>query len=365
MLTCSIPRLREATSILVCLLTTASCGVHSPSSPPPPALVHVRDIRLQESESTYVARIGGFAVGPDGSVFIADLLNANVLQFDASGIIRRRIGRRGRGPGELVQPGALAIVDSMMYVVNGGFELNAYRLPQGEFVWKRLLPSRPVFTMEPSPQGLLINVTDSARRSVVGVVRSRDDSARFVALYPPPLGRSRAVDAWYSYPKYSSWSDDSIAVAIEASEFLYWGTLTSASFDSIRIPRVRRRGARPDLYSKVTSDPNSMRPLLYRTSHPWAMKRLTSGLVAYVVTDQEFSRNRFSGEMFVSLVDRKRRVVCTDIPIPAPRDPQAWVGFSGDTLDVLAQDLDSAGRPIALVRQYIFSTPACEWSDAK
>jgi|GEM_PF-5216786 len=351
--------------VLLFAVAASACRDGAAETAEGAGIEQTKAVTLRESDTAYIARIGGFAVGAGGAVFVSDVLNANVLQFDAAGVLTRRIGRRGRGPGEFIRPGAIGVSDSLVYVVNGGFELNAFRLPAADFEWKRLLPTRPVFNIRPSPQGLIINVSDSARHAVIGLVSGQNDSARYVRLYPSPLGRSRAVDAWYSYPVFSTWSDDSVVVAIEASDHLFWGALGHQTFDSIAIPRRRRRGSRPDLYRKVTPDPTTMRPLLYRTSHPWAIKRLSSGLVAYVVTDQEYARNRFSGDMFVSLVDRERRTVCADVPIRVPKDPQPWVTFVGDTLAVLLQDVDSSGKPFAQLRHFVFRPEACSWIAAQ
>lgn len=320
-------------------------------------------VTLGESDTAYVGKIGGIAFGGDGSLYIADLLNATVLRFDRTGAFRQKFSRRGRGPGELMQPGALAVSgDSLLFVVNGGFELNAFTLPDGAFRWKRFLPMRPVFVLGASRAGLLFGANDSTKKAVLGIVTGSADSARYAGPYPSPLGRSRAVDAWYSYAKFASWSDDSVALAVEASDYLFWGALNSPRFDSIEIPRIRRRGSRPDLYRHVTPDPSTMRPLLYKTSHPWALARLPTGTFAYVVTDQVYARNRFSGSMFLSLIDPRSRTVCSDIPLPAPRDPQPWVAFSGDTLLVVWQDVNSAGKAFAGVTRYLVRFGNCERS---
>jgi hypothetical protein len=48
-------------------------------------------------------------LGPTGRIYVADDLSWNVLVFDRSGRLLRRVGRRGQGPGEFERPWYLAV----------------------------------------------------------------------------------------------------------------------------------------------------------------------------------------------------------------------------------------------------------------
>lgn len=61
-------------------------------------------------DSLPLTRIQQLIPGNDGSVFILDALTDGVLMFDPSGAFRRRIGRHGEGPGELLSPWRLGLL---------------------------------------------------------------------------------------------------------------------------------------------------------------------------------------------------------------------------------------------------------------
>jgi hypothetical protein len=55
------------------------------------------------------ARVMDVKMGPTGRIYVADDLNWSVSVFDRSGRLVRRLGRRGRGPGEFERPWHLAV----------------------------------------------------------------------------------------------------------------------------------------------------------------------------------------------------------------------------------------------------------------
>lgn len=54
-------------------------------------------------------RVMDVELGPTGRIYVADDLSWNVVVFDAAGRLLRRVGRRGRGPGEFERPWYLAV----------------------------------------------------------------------------------------------------------------------------------------------------------------------------------------------------------------------------------------------------------------
>lgn len=63
----------------------------------------------------------GLAVGPDGSVFVADTKGNRVQVFDGEGKFLRTIGSRGSDPGELSRPVSVAVgTDGRVYVSDTG-----------------------------------------------------------------------------------------------------------------------------------------------------------------------------------------------------------------------------------------------------
>ncbi len=61
----------------------------------------------------------GIAVGPDGSVYVADSLNHRVQKFDAAGRFVAQVGGQGTGPGQFQEPWGVAVgPDGSVYVAD-------------------------------------------------------------------------------------------------------------------------------------------------------------------------------------------------------------------------------------------------------
>ncbi len=61
------------------------------------------------------------AIGPDGSVYVADQSSSVISVFDHNGVFRREVGRAGTRPGELTSVGAIAVAaDNTLFVADGG-----------------------------------------------------------------------------------------------------------------------------------------------------------------------------------------------------------------------------------------------------
>ena len=56
-------------------------------------------------------------VAPDGTIFVASVLDHCVRMFDPSGKFIKKFGQKGQGPGDLTNPGDLSILDDKILVV--------------------------------------------------------------------------------------------------------------------------------------------------------------------------------------------------------------------------------------------------------
>lgn len=87
------------------------------------SLLPVGALRAQETNDTLVLSstltvpdsvpltfVKQLVPGADGSVFLLDARTNGVLAFDSDGAFRRRFGRRGEGPGELLSPWRLGLL---------------------------------------------------------------------------------------------------------------------------------------------------------------------------------------------------------------------------------------------------------------
>ncbi|MGH7501768.1 MAG: hypothetical protein ACREL7_08425 [Longimicrobiales bacterium] len=285
-----------------------------------------------------------------------------VHHYAADGSYVGSIGRRGKGPGEFVaQPGVLVVdADSLLFVKDGAL-VEIFEYPSGRFRQQAALGGFSV-PGQALDGRLFFGRVDRDRRTTVGALQITADSPALGGPFPSPLGRSVVLDHMFSYVQVTTLgTDDTVAVAVQGSDYLFVGAFDEPSYDSIHVPVIQRHGARPDLLERITDDPRTAEPALYQVSVPWALAQLPNGYVAYVAADQELSNNRLLASLYVSVVDTQRRSTCPDAAIPAPRDPQPWVAFRGDTLFIVVQDLSTEGRPYAAIRKYLMDTERCEW----
>lgn len=88
--------------------------------------------RLSVPDSVPLTRIEQLVPGADGSVFLLDARTESVLTFDSAGVFRGRIGRRGEGPGEFLNPWRLGLLGDTLWVVDGGRpRVNLYNAATG------------------------------------------------------------------------------------------------------------------------------------------------------------------------------------------------------------------------------------------
>jgi tripartite motif-containing protein 71 len=67
------------------------------------------------------------AIGPDGSVYIADQSSSVVQVFGPDGAFRREVGRAGTRPGELTSVGAIAVAaDNTLFVADGSNRIDRF-----------------------------------------------------------------------------------------------------------------------------------------------------------------------------------------------------------------------------------------------
>jgi len=62
-------------------------------------------------------------VAPNGSIFVSNSRTHNVFKFNKQGKLLKKLGRRGKGPGDFDFPGDLSILDNK-YLVVGEYALN-------------------------------------------------------------------------------------------------------------------------------------------------------------------------------------------------------------------------------------------------
>ncbi|MCD4707842.1 MAG: 6-bladed beta-propeller [Candidatus Sabulitectum sp.] len=110
----------SAIFLLLCLLACGSERTQTDNSQTVYGVNHanvctltvVDSIGVELGDSNYVfGAIRNVAIGPGGDIFAVDWIKCTIFRYSSSGDFIQRIGRRGSGPGEMLQPGNPAILD--------------------------------------------------------------------------------------------------------------------------------------------------------------------------------------------------------------------------------------------------------------
>jgi hypothetical protein len=202
---------------------------------------------------------------------------------------------------------------------------------------------------------------DPIRHTSVGRIAGAADSVGYGGPFPAPYGRNEIIDGAFSNLSVAVAGNDSVLTAYHASDFVFISRYGRAEYDSIRIPRLSRNGARPNIMSKLDLDVAALQPYVYGLSMPFALGVLRASQLAVVHVDQTLLNGRLAGTLFVSIVNLRTRKACSDAPVPLPSDPPAWPAFRGDTLLLVQQGESASGRPEAIVRKYTIGIANCRW----
>ena len=110
-------------------------------------LVVEMSIKSSESDTTLPDRILVVEVGRDRSIYLLSPTQPSILQYDARGLLRRRIGRAGSGPGEFGRPVAMGWRGDTLWVTDQSLRRVQFFSPDGRLIrtragdrWGHLVP---------------------------------------------------------------------------------------------------------------------------------------------------------------------------------------------------------------------------------
>ena len=251
--------------------------------------------------------------------------------------------------------------DSILFVRTGWAGLQVIDLRTRTFLVPRELPGN-AHVIARSNGRVYFRAMDPETRPSVGVLANGSDSIGRGGPYPAPLAEHPVLaPAPVSMAAVGVTGPDSVAVALQTSDYVFWGTLERQ--DSIRVPVTRRRGSRPDLLQEIALPPEEAGPDVVCTpSLPVTVARLSAARLAVAFDDLRLTEDRrFIGESFLSVVDTGLRRVCPDAPIPVlPDSRPPLTAVRGDTLFTLGQDVGGVEAVVA-VRKYVVRTETCRW----
>ena len=106
-------------------------------------LTVVDSIGVELGDSNYVfGALGEVDIGPNGDIFMVDWMKCTVFRYSSDGEFVQRIGRRGSGPGEMLQPFFMTVMDDGSICVDDS-ELGWMRFNSaGQIVSTSLLPGQ-------------------------------------------------------------------------------------------------------------------------------------------------------------------------------------------------------------------------------
>ena len=110
-------------------------------------LVREMSVKGSESDTTLPDRILAVEVGRDQAIYLLSPSHPAILQFDARGILRRRIGRSGSGPGEFGRPVAMGWRGDTLWVADQSLRRVQFFSADGRLIrtrsggpWGHLIP---------------------------------------------------------------------------------------------------------------------------------------------------------------------------------------------------------------------------------
>ena len=326
-----------------------------------PTLVLVDSVRVAEADSLFLSRPTRLHVGERGTYFVVDQQEGRIVEIAPSGRILRFLGRKGRGPGELIQPTSLASSgDTLLSVVDlGQRQIVSWDLRTGA-------PRPPVPVQGWLPQvryvrgELRVGVLSAQSTTTVYSVASDGSPTGADGALPEPYRRTPLLMSGFGGVFFASDGERTHAVFDVANAVHSWmrGAKTA---ESRTIPVRARKGVRPSLFDELMQDPSKAPTLAYDRSMPHGLYVSAPNQLVLVTLDGGPGPRGFAGQFHASVLDMAAQRACVDAAVPATPDPLPSIAVSGDMLVVLQQSEGADGEAVTWIRRYRVSTDGCRW----
>lgn len=341
-----------------------------------PGIEPVASIELAESDSSPMGNYLFPSKRPDGGLYVADMSNSHVLQFDARGNLIRTIGRKGQGPGEFEGPGMNGLVENgrtlAVFDVSSG-RMHLMRTDSGSFMRSFMVPGNNIgmnwtlagdtvlFAMTLSP-GLLVRwVLDGDSITTLGKTPQRLLDEPMTVLQH---GRAEVAR-----------SDRGMVALLQTEPGLQLLDAEGKETGFITIPSRRRRGEPSDLVAKAKAEQaKGMAGLAPVGSAVVGLRRLSNGMLATLMLDVDQianpTENRPGTQLFgnfriwASLVKPDLSAACVDAPVPVTSDVVPLPFFSGDTLWVLSRQTGAGDSVQTKVNGFLLDDGGCDWIES-
>ncbi len=332
---------------------------------------------LSESDSLYVARPGGLAIGEAGELYVVDFFQNHVVRFGVDGRAIQtypRSGAQSGGVGSVAAPVLLlkslvGVLDYQPRVVRffdrqsgeyvglrpyAGLATSVY--VAGDLVWMGDIDSATGYAVsrwEP-PTRLELSATRVTAAPI----------APDFAPLPREYRESEVLRGVYGLVYAVPWSD-TVAVGFAATNYVVRYTAAGRLVDTLFVPAVRRRGTPRDFEARVNSRRLEIAEIFSLASGLFGVSRTKEGSILLVHFDSQIEGSLISSRVFVSLVAPKRRVACVDTELPVSQVAQPVVALRADTVYLLEQRLRRAATGgVTTVKRYLVRSDSCDWLPA-
>jgi hypothetical protein len=316
--------------------------------------------RLVEDDSTLVAELGGLAIGSEGALFVSDVATGQVLAFSPSGELTQRIGRRGRGPGEMLAPAVLELTaeGDLLVLDNPTGRISRFRLSDGEYQSAVRLIG-PTADIRYAGTDLWMTTAQVATNTSLARLSAGTDTLIATGRLPveyttyPRLLRAMALGAL-------DLRGDHLWVGMQGTNAVerYAANAATSPVATVEIPRVRRRGVPLDDPTALKAEV-SYEDEVASTSLLVALGALDDGRVATMHLDATIAESGLSVVAYLSVMNPETGAVCVDMRVPIEGSAVPVFRFEGNWLHLAEAMAESDGSSQTWVRRLDVSTIKC------
>ena len=337
-----------------------------------PSVAVVDSIVLEESGDDYLALPAPVVPDGTGGYLIADFAQPRALHYDREGRLIQRYGRRGEGPGEMVEAQvALPWGDDQILVFSWNpLAAQSFRRDNGEFVER--YPLRTLFQTVVIDSGELWlsgagrqlppSAPQYGNRSAIRRLQLGDAEAEPVVGLPEEFEEGGPVGGIFPEIPFAKWAD-TLLVGFMPLPYLIVTDADGEEVDRFEVPAVRRRGHPEDPEAAVMEALGGGRyPDVFGVfSSTRGIHRRPDGTFLVVHFDLGTDGPPVSTEaLWVSVIDPSRSRACPDGLVALEEGSHPAIGFDGDLLLVLDQVI-RGGDAETVVRRIQVETDDCDW----
>ena len=337
-----------------------------------PTVTVVDSIVLEESGDDYLALPAPVIPDGTGGYLIADFDQPRALHYDREGHLIQRYGRRGEGPGEMVEAQvALPWGDDQIVVFSWEpLAAQSFRRNDGEFVER--YPLRTLFQAVVIDSGevwlsgagrqLPPEAPQYGKRSAIRRLQLGDDESEPVVGLPEEFEEGGSLGGIFPEIPFVKWAD-TLLVGFMPLPYLILADTGGEELDRFEVPVVHRRGNPEDPEAAIAEALGGGRyPDVFGLfSLARGIHRRPDGTFLVVHFDLATDGPPVSTEaMWVSVIDASRTRACPDGLVPLEDGSHPAIGFEGDLLLLLDQVI-RGGDAETVVRRIQVETDDCDW----